>query len=103
MNLVVRIYGTNTDVCYELAKAEFIVRSRKTSENCRAVVIRCYGAMMTSEGLFLLKDGIKTTSVYKIPATEYRYACIENYASKMFENKRELSQLMEEIMEAKNE
>lgn len=95
--MIVRIYGTNTDICYEVAKLGFHAHSRKTSEQYRALEIYCYGAMMSEEGVFLLKDEIKLTSVYKIPASEYRYACIENYTSKMFQNKRELSQLMEEI------
>lgn len=96
--MIVRIYGTNTDVCYEIAKSEFNAQSRKTSESYRSLLIYCYGAMMTEEGVFLIKDECKTTSVYKIPANEYRYACIENYTSKMFQNKREISQLMEECI-----
>ena len=97
--MIVRIYGTNTDTCYEVAKSGFHAKSRKTSESYRALEIYCYGAMMTRKGVFLIKDEMKITSVYKIPASEYRYACIENYTSEMFRNKRELSQLMEEIRE----
>lgn len=95
--MIVRIYGTNTDVCYEIAKSGIHVKSRKTSESYRALEIYCYGAMMTEEGVFLIKDESKISSVYKIPASEYRYACIENYPSEMFRNKREVSQIMEEI------
>lgn len=96
--MIVLIYGTNTDVCYEVTKLGFHAHSRKTSEPYRALEIFCYGAMMTEEGVFIIKDETKIASVYKIPASEYRYACIENYGSKLFKNKRELSQLMEEIL-----
>lgn len=97
MSVSVHIYGTNTDVCYDVAKLGFYARSRKTSESYRALDVHCYGGMVTEEGVFLIKDGSKFSSVYKIPATEYRYVSIENYDSAKDRNKRELSQLMEEM------
>lgn len=97
MYVVVHIYGTNTDICYEVTKLRFHAKSRKTSETSRALDIHCYGAMMTEDGVYLLKDGINATSVYRIPATDYRYVCIENYDSAKDKNKRELSQLIQEM------
>ena len=95
--MVVRIYGTNTDVCYEVANLGFHCHSKKTSAVYRLLEIHCCAALMSEEGVFLIKDESKITSVHKIPASEYRYACIENYTSALFQNKRELSQLIEEI------
>ena len=91
------IYGTSTDICYEVAKLGFYARSRKTSENYRALDIHCYGAMVTEMGVYLIKDENRATSVYEIPATEYRYVSIENYDSAKDRSKREISQLIEEM------
>ena len=97
MSVSVHIYGTNIDICYEVARLGFYARSRKTSEPYRALDVQCYGGMVTEEGVFLIKDGTNSSSVLKIPASEYRYVCIENYDSAKDRNKREISQLMEEM------
>lgn len=97
MNVCVHVFGTNTDICYEVAKMGFYARSRKTSESYRALDISCYGAMVTEEGVYLIKDENKATSVYEISARDYRYVYIENYNSAKDRGKRIISQLMEEM------
>lgn len=97
MDVCVHIFGTNTDICYDVAKMGFFAKSRKTSERYRAIDIECYGAMITGEGVYLIKDENKAASVYEISARDYRYAYIENYNSAKDRDKKIISQLMEEM------